>query len=82
MHVSAFWNLTGKTNKTDLIRPLLHAIGLEGARAQCPLCPVWIRPRRIMTLVISDTLMVHVTYLQNIAASCSMDWKVKQYVKH
>jgi len=38
---SAFWNLTGKANKTDPIRPLLPAIGLEGARAHLPL---WIRP--------------------------------------
>ena len=39
---SAFWNLTGKANKTDLIWLLLPAIGLEGARA--PVTPVWIRP--------------------------------------
>jgi len=30
---SAFWNLTGQANKTDPIRPLLPAIGLEGACA-------------------------------------------------
>ena len=30
---SAFWNLSGKANKTDPIRPLLPATGLEGARA-------------------------------------------------
>jgi len=33
---SAFWNLTGKANKTDPIRPLLPAIDLEGARAPVP----------------------------------------------
>jgi len=27
---SAFWNLDGKANKTDSIRPLLPATGLEG----------------------------------------------------
>jgi len=32
---SAFLNLTGKTNKTDPIQPLLPAIGLEGARVPC-----------------------------------------------
>ena len=32
---SSFWNLTGKVNKTDLIRPLLPTTGLEGARAPC-----------------------------------------------
>ena len=32
---SAFWNLTGKANKTDPIRPFLPAIGLEGAHAAC-----------------------------------------------
>jgi len=32
---SAFWNLTGKANKTDLIQPLLPTTGLEGARARC-----------------------------------------------
>jgi len=31
---SAFWDITGKANKTESIRPLLPAIGLEGARAQ------------------------------------------------
>jgi len=42
---SAFWNLTGKANKIDPIRPLLPAIGLEGARAPChPVPPVWISP--------------------------------------
>jgi len=36
MHVLiAFWNLTGNAIKTDLIRPLLPTIGLEGARAPC-----------------------------------------------
>jgi len=30
---SAFWNLTGKANKTDPIRPIQPAISLEGARA-------------------------------------------------
>jgi len=39
---SAFWNLTGKANKTDPIRLFLSAIGLEGARAPC--APAWIRP--------------------------------------
>ena len=29
----AVWNLIGKANKTDPIRPLLPATGLEGARA-------------------------------------------------
>jgi len=29
----AFWNLAGKANKIVPIRPLLPAIGLEGARA-------------------------------------------------
>jgi len=32
---SAFWNLADKANKTDPIRPLMPAIGLEGARASC-----------------------------------------------
>jgi len=32
---SALWNLTGKANKTDPIRALLPAIGLEWARAPC-----------------------------------------------
>jgi len=31
----AFWNLTAKANKTDPIRPLVPANGLEGARAPC-----------------------------------------------
>ena len=39
---NAFWNITGKVNKTDPIRPPLPAIGLEGARAL--VSPVWIRP--------------------------------------
>ena len=39
---SAIWNLAGKVNKTDLIRPLLQTIGLEGAVPPVP--PVWIRP--------------------------------------
>jgi len=33
---SAFWNLAGKGNKTDPIRPLSSAIGLEGARRSSP----------------------------------------------
>ena len=33
--MSAFWNLTGKANKTDPIWPLVPAIGLEEARAPC-----------------------------------------------
>jgi len=37
---SAFWNPSGKANKTESIRPLLPVIGLEGARAHVP--PVWI----------------------------------------
>jgi len=32
---NAFWNITGKANKTDPIRPPLQASGLEGARAPC-----------------------------------------------
>jgi len=39
---SAFWNLTGKANKTESIRALLPVIGLEGARAPC--ATIWIRP--------------------------------------
>ena len=34
---SAFWNLTGKANKTDQIQPLVR-------RGHVPLCPLWIRP--------------------------------------
>jgi len=40
--LSAFWNVTGKANKTDPIRQLLPAIGLEGALppvGHCLLCP-------------------------------------------
>jgi len=36
---SAFWNLTAKANKTEPIRPLLPAIGSEGACAPC--APIW-----------------------------------------
>ena len=32
---SAFWKLTGKANKTDVIRPLLLATGLEGHVPPC-----------------------------------------------
>jgi len=39
---SAFWNLADKANKTDPIRPLLPAVGLEGISAPC--APIWIRP--------------------------------------
>jgi len=32
---NVFWNITGKANKTDPIRPPLPASGLEGACAPC-----------------------------------------------
>ena len=34
-YFNAFWNITGRANKTDPIRPPLPATGLEGARAPC-----------------------------------------------
>ena len=39
---SAFWNLTGKADKAEPIRPFLPVISLERARA--PMLPAWIRP--------------------------------------
>jgi len=50
----AFWNLTGKANKTDPIRPLVPANGLEGARAPC--APVWIRPCLLLIEIITPEI--------------------------
>jgi len=42
----AFWNQTGKANKTDLMRPLLPAISLEGARLDPPVLQWQVRGGR------------------------------------
>ena len=66
---SAFWNLTVKANKTDPIRPLLPATGLEGARASC--APVWIRPCCCLPQASYLSNLGFVTSVRLTAATCS-----------
>jgi len=64
---STFWNLTGKVNKTDLIRPLLSTIGLKGARAPCAprLDPPMYRPAANAVFTECWTANVSVSFSDN-----------------